>query len=175
MKKEHIFIIVLVVLVAGIALLTVINNKRSKIDRTPELTTALTTVANHLKDTGVKFYGASWCPHCASQKAFFKSAVKDLPYIECSTGGAGTPQTQICIDAKIEGYPTWEFKQDVRASMEITPSDLASVTNTTLDEVSKTELSKQKEIYLSELNEKQKQSYLEAIKKLENQMLSSKK
>lgn len=64
--------------------------------------------ASCLKDKGIKFYGAFWCPHCAAQKALFGNSVKLLPYIECSTADA-KGQTQACIDAKITSYPTWEF------------------------------------------------------------------
>jgi len=65
-------------------------------------------LAEHLTQTGAKFYGANWCPHCEDQKRFFGAAAKRLPYIECSPqGGQGTPTAQVCIDARIEGYPTW--------------------------------------------------------------------
>src|SRR3989344_4395086 len=66
--------------------------------------------AQHLKDSGAVFYGASWCPHCAEQKALFGNSYKLLPYKECSVGAtAATGQTQECKDAGITGYPTWRF------------------------------------------------------------------
>ena len=65
-------------------------------------------VAQALTDAEVKFYGASWCPHCAEQKQMFGDAVKQLPYIECSTPDK-QHQTQVCIDAAIKAYPTWDF------------------------------------------------------------------
>ncbi len=64
-----------------------------------------------LKD--VKFYGAFWCPHCAEQKAMFGKSTKYLNYIECSTPDR-SGQTAICIDKKIESYPTWEFSDGSR-------------------------------------------------------------
>jgi uncharacterized membrane protein len=67
----------------------------------------LRALAEHLTQTGAKFYGASWCPHCIQQKEYFGSSAKRLPYIECSPGGQRAPQSQVCRDAKIESYPTW--------------------------------------------------------------------
>ncbi len=64
-------------------------------------------LAVHLTEYGAKMYGASWCPHCQDQKALFGSAARRLPYIECSTGGQGSPQTAECRAAKIMTYPTW--------------------------------------------------------------------
>jgi uncharacterized membrane protein len=65
-------------------------------------------LADHLTKTGARFYGASWCPHCQQQKRSFGSAAARLPYIECSPQGTqGSPQAQVCREAKIESYPTW--------------------------------------------------------------------
>jgi glutaredoxin len=64
-------------------------------------------LAIHLTQTGAKMYGASWCPHCQDQKDLFGAAANRLPYIECSTGGQGSPQTPECRTAGITTYPTW--------------------------------------------------------------------
>jgi len=64
-------------------------------------------LAVHLSKINAKFYGASWCPHCAEQKEMFGSSVKRLPYVECSPGGPGTPQAAVCNSAGVESYPTW--------------------------------------------------------------------
>jgi thiol-disulfide isomerase/thioredoxin len=93
----------------------------------PPVTGASSPVAQFaqcLKDKGVTFYGAFWCPHCKAQKALFGDAVPYLPYIECSTPD-GNAQTQICIDKKITGYPTWEFADGSRVSGEQTFAQLA--------------------------------------------------
>ncbi|MBI2035942.1 MAG: hypothetical protein HYT12_04685 [Candidatus Liptonbacteria bacterium] len=37
-----------------------------------------------LKEKGVVFYGAFWCPHCQNQKKLFGKSQKLLPYLECS-------------------------------------------------------------------------------------------
>lgn len=61
----------------------------------------------HVKAAGARFYGASWCPHCQQQKALFGAAGDDLPYVECSPHGPGTPQATACLAAEITSYPTW--------------------------------------------------------------------
>jgi hypothetical protein len=64
--------------------------------------------AKCLSDKGAVFYGAFWCPHCNAQKSLFGKSKEFLPYKECSNPDAKS-QTQICIDQKIESYPTWKF------------------------------------------------------------------
>jgi len=64
-------------------------------------------VAIHLATIGAKMYGAYWCPHCQDQKRLFGASASRLPYIECSSGGPGSPQTAACRDAQIKTYPTW--------------------------------------------------------------------
>ena len=81
-------------------------------------------LANCLKDKGVKFYGAFWCPHCQAQKKMFDKSAKLLPYTECSTPD-GKAQTQECIDQKIATYPTWQFADGSRKTGEVAPADLA--------------------------------------------------
>jgi hypothetical protein len=65
--------------------------------------------ATCLKDSGAKFYGAFWCPHCQAQKKMFGTSVNLLPYIECSTPD-GQSQNAVCNAEKIESYPTWKLK-----------------------------------------------------------------
>lgn len=69
--------------------------------------------AQCIADSGTKFYGAFWCPHCQDQKAEFGPSAKFLPYVECSTSD-GRNQTQVCTDAGIQGYPTWVFPDGTR-------------------------------------------------------------
>ena len=52
-------------------------------------------------------YGAYWCPHCIEQKELFGASARRLPYVECSTGGPGSPQASACQAAGIRQYPTW--------------------------------------------------------------------
>ena len=83
-----------------------------------------------LKEKGVKMFGAFWCPHCQKQKAMFGVDAKTLPYVECSNPD-GKTQTQICIDNKIESYPTWEFPDGTRVLGEKSPAILAEKANCT--------------------------------------------
>lgn len=64
-------------------------------------------LAEHLSKSDVKFYGASWCPHCQEQKKLFGGSVKRVPYVECSPGGPQAPQASICQEMDIKSYPTW--------------------------------------------------------------------
>ena len=103
-SKKTIFIVsiaIIIVLVVGLGMLM---NK-------PAGPGKLDGFAKALKADGALFYGAFWCPHCQAQKAEFGSSKEYLPYIECSNPD-NTP-TQICLDKKIEGYPTWKFKNGV--------------------------------------------------------------
>ena len=88
-------------------------------------------LANCLKDKGVKFYGAFWCPHCQAQKKMFGSSAKLLPYVECSTLD-GKAQTQACIDKNVSSYPTWEFADGSRLTGEVPLEQLAEKTSCAL-------------------------------------------
>jgi len=66
----------------------------------------LDSFAQCIKDSGVIFYGAFWCPHCQNTKKMFGTAQKYLPYIECSTPD-GQGQLQICKDKGVTNYPWW--------------------------------------------------------------------
>ena len=67
----------------------------------------LQALAIHLTETDAKFYGAYWCPRCQEQKALFKASAERLPYVECSSGGRGSPLTAPCVANDIRSYPTW--------------------------------------------------------------------
>lgn len=116
MKKNTIIGIIAIIAVIIIAGSTIA--KGNKVD-------TRVAFAECLKNEGVKFYGAFWCPHCNAQKALFgKKATKSLDYIECSTAD-GKNQTLACQEAKIESYPTWEFKDGVRKNGEQTFEELS--------------------------------------------------
>lgn len=96
--KKIAYILVGLAVVAGIIFLIKTPGKPGKYD----------TFAQCIKDSGAKFYGAFWCPHCQAQKALFGKSAKLLPYIECSTPD-GQNQQQICKDVGVTSYPTWFF------------------------------------------------------------------
>ena len=100
--KTKFFIIFVVVVVLIVGGLGIFLNKPSK------ESSKLDGFAQCLKQSGAEFYGAFWCPHCQEQKAEFGSSKQYLPYVECSN--TDNTQKQICIDKKIESYPTWIFK-----------------------------------------------------------------
>lgn len=82
------------------------------------------TFAQCLKDKGVKFYGAFWCPHCQAQKKLFGRSAKFLPYIECSTAD-GQNQLKSCTDVGVKSYPTWMFPDGTTTTGEQTFAQLA--------------------------------------------------
>lgn len=112
--------LVLIVAVGGI-LYAVSGTQSGTVTGTPTTTSEgggggpNLALAQCLKDSGVVFYGAFWCPHCKAQKAEFGDAAAALPYVECSTAD-GNAQTPICITKKINSYPTWVFPDGGRLS-----------------------------------------------------------
>lgn len=65
--------------------------------------------AKCLKDRHVLMYGAYWCPHCAEQKEKFGSSFKYAPYVECGIPGNTRGEQDVCKDAGIKHFPTWQF------------------------------------------------------------------
>ena len=120
-KKILPWILVIIVVVAGIWSVARYANKPGPLDG----------FATCLSNSGAKFYGAFWCPHCAAQKKLFGKSVSLLPYVECSTPD-GKEQTDVCKEKGIEGYPTWIFADGSKLTGEIPLADLASKTSCTL-------------------------------------------
>jgi len=81
-------------------------------------------LAQCLSEKGVKFYGASWCPHCAEQKRVFGKSMKYIDYVECAVPGNNNAMTQVCKDADIESYPTWILPDGTRLTGEQLPTTL---------------------------------------------------
>lgn len=117
-KKFIIFIILVIGLVVGMKFIIAGTAKSSK----------YTDLVKCMADKGVKFYGAFWCPHCQEQEKWLDMSRTELAdaglYVECSTPD-GNGQTQICIDKKIESYPTWDFGDGKLQTGEIEVKDLA--------------------------------------------------
>jgi len=98
----------------------------------------LDTFAQCVTDSGAKFYGAFWCPHCQAQKALFGKSKDLLPYIECSTPD-GNGQNAVCKDKAITSYPTWSFASTTSTTTDMltgeqTLSTIAEKTGCTLPE-----------------------------------------
>ena len=84
-----------------------LNNQRELVV-TSESSRESIELAKHLKDNGVVKYSAYWCPNCLNQGELFgKQAYKELNVVECARDGKNS-QTQLCIDKKIQGFPSWE-------------------------------------------------------------------
>ncbi|MBW4619843.1 MAG: hypothetical protein KME17_10880 [Cyanosarcina radialis HA8281-LM2] len=66
-------------------------------------------LARHLRQSGVKMYGAWWCPHCHEQKMLFgKEAFRQITYVECDLDGQN-PNPALCVQLGIKSFPTWEI------------------------------------------------------------------
>jgi len=85
------------------------------------------SVADWLTQSGVKMYGAWWCPHCADQKAIFGDAFKKVTYIECANPDKS--QNATCQAAGIQSYPTWQFADGTRVSQVLTIDQLKQKSN----------------------------------------------
>lgn len=81
-------------------------------------------LAQCLTESGTKMYGAFWCGHCNAQKEAFGKSWNYVKYIECSTETG--QQNQVCAEAGIEGYPTWEFGDGSRLSGKLSFEKLKS-------------------------------------------------
>ena len=80
-----------------------------KIIVTSESTKESIELAKYLNDKGVVKYSAYWCPNCINQSELFgKQAYAELNVVECARDGINS-KTQLCIDKKINGFPTWEI------------------------------------------------------------------
>lgn len=97
----------------------------------PKQPDKLDDFAKCIKDSGATFYGTFWCPHCQNQKADFGRSIQYVPYVECSTPD-GRGQLAVCAEAKIEGYPTWEFKDGSRESGQLPLALIAERTGCSL-------------------------------------------
>ncbi|MDD5357496.1 MAG: thioredoxin domain-containing protein [Candidatus Pacebacteria bacterium] len=122
-KTTVIVIIAMVIIVAGLIGVSVYYSKQ------PGQHDAF---AQCLTQKGATFYGAFWCPHCQATKALIGKSMKYVNYVECSTPD-GNAQTQICIDKKIETYPTWEFADGTRQTGELTLQELSDKTSCPLN------------------------------------------
>jgi thiol-disulfide isomerase/thioredoxin len=122
MKKIIPWAIGVLVIGGFISLLVVQAQKPGKYDK----------LAQCIADSGTKFYGAFWCPHCQATKAMFGKSAKLLPYIECSTAD-GKNQLPVCTEKEVKGYPTWVFPDESRLSGEQTLQTLADKTNCPLN------------------------------------------
>ncbi len=72
----------------------------------------LVAFAKALRDAGVQFFGAAWCPHCNEQKQLFADGYTFLPFVEV-TNPDRTPNATGIAEG-VTNYPTWEFQDGSR-------------------------------------------------------------
>lgn len=120
MIKSKIFLTIgmLLLVLIPIVIFAVVSVKPAKPGQYDQLATCLT-------EKGVKMYGAYWCAHCLTQKKAFGTSFSKINYIECAIPG-GKGQTEICNQAGIESYPTWEFADGERLTGEVNLEQLAA-------------------------------------------------
>jgi glutaredoxin len=83
--------------------------------------------ARCLTKAGARFYGTSWCPHCAAQRRTFGTAFNQISYVECAVDGT-KETTEECKQADVTTYPTWEFRDGSRETGQMSLEQLASET-----------------------------------------------
>ena len=106
---KRLLILLFVVLTSPNALHSSHLYKPRELIVTSESTKETIKFAKYLKEIGVIKYSAYWCPNCLNQSELFgKQAYKELNVVECARDGKNS-QTQLCIDKKIKGFPTWEI------------------------------------------------------------------
>ena len=121
----------LIALLSLITLPNVINsshlNNQKELIVTSESTKESIDFAKYLKSNGVVKYSAYWCPNCLYQSELFgKQAYKELNVVECATDGKNS-QTQLCIDKKIQGFPSWEVNGKIILGV-LTLKELSNLT-----------------------------------------------
>lgn len=87
--------------------------------------------AQCIADSGTKFYGAFWCPHCQDQKAEFGDSKSLLPYVECDPNGAGYDAVA-CKENDVTSYPTWVFGDGTKKTGVLTFDELSEATSCAL-------------------------------------------
>ncbi len=116
MKEQKWIIGIVVALMAMAGIFFSLSSSKQPSDLAKDV--PLTAFGLYLKDEGVKFYGASWCPHCQKMKELLGQGTWQPIYIECSP--KGTKVIKECEDAKIESFPTFELKDGTRKTGEMT-------------------------------------------------------
>jgi hypothetical protein len=119
MNKGLIAVLVIAVAAIAVGVLAFTGNSVNTDGKYDEFAQCLTT-------SGTKMYGAYWCPHCSDQKEAFGSSWQYVNYVECSNPDGS--QTDVCVQAGIRSYPTWEFPDGSRQSGFLSFETLASKT-----------------------------------------------
>ncbi|WP_421657675.1 hypothetical protein [Leptothermofonsia sp. ETS-13] len=88
---------------------SVASNSSSNSAPEPVASSPQMALAMHLRKGGAKMYGTYWCSVCNWQREQFgEAAFSQITYVECDPGGSN-PQPDLCNQANIAAYPTWEI------------------------------------------------------------------
>ncbi len=109
-----------VLLIAAVAVLHVYYSGLLQAREHP----TLQALAQHLEESGARYYGAFWCSSCQEQRRLFGASADRLPYVECSPAGRNGPVATACVVADIRSYPTW-IVGGQRMEGVLTPEELA--------------------------------------------------
>ena len=124
---KRLLILFFVILISPNALFSSHVYKPRELKVTSESTKETIKFAKYLKDSGVIKYSAYWCPNCLYQSELFgKQAYKELNVVECANDGKNS-QTQLCIDKKIKGFPSWEINGKIILGV-LTLEELSTLT-----------------------------------------------
>ena len=124
---KRLLILFFVILISPNALFSSHVYKTRELKVTSESTKETIKFAKYLKDSGVIKYSAYWCPNCLYQSELFgKQAYKELNVVECANDGKNS-QTQLCIDKKIKGFPSWEINGKIILGV-LTLEELSTLT-----------------------------------------------
>ena len=124
---KRLLILLFVILTSPNALFSSHLYKPRELIVTSESTNETIKFAKYLKESGVIKYSAYWCPNCLYQSELFgKQAYKELNVVECANDGKNS-QTQLCIDKKIKGFPSWEINGKIILGL-LTLEELSTLT-----------------------------------------------
>ncbi len=124
---KRLLILLFVILTSPNALFSSHLYKTRELKVTSESTKETIKFAKYLKDSGVIKYSAYWCPNCLNQSELFgKQAYMELNVVECANDGKNS-QTQLCIDKKIKGFPSWEINGKIILGV-LTLEELSTLT-----------------------------------------------
>ena len=124
---KRLLILFFVILTSQNALFSSHLHKPRELKVTSESTKETIKFAKYLKDSGVIKYSAYWCPNCLNQSELFgKQAYKELNVVECASDGKNS-QTQLCIEKKIKGFPSWEINGKIILGV-LTLEELSTLT-----------------------------------------------
>ncbi len=84
----------------------------------------LVAFAKLLKDQGVVFYGADWCPLCTEQKELFEDGQYELPFVEVTDGSRNL--NSVGVANGISTFPTWDFGANNRITGVLSLEEIAA-------------------------------------------------